>query len=105
MWSIIAQGAAGWAAQFFKGRQEISKQKAQAKIMNTQAHLNGWSDEVLLIVWSYPFISLFVPQLRADTFAAFEALNALPEWYVGGFISITFAVFGIDKIFKYKTKS
>ena len=32
----------------------------------------------------------------------FDYLEKLPEWYVGGFITVTFAVFGVDKLFAYK---
>ena len=63
--------------------------------------MSGYSDEFLLIVWSSPIIMIFTPWYEYAA-RGFDRLATLPDWYVGGFISITFAVFGIDKLFKWK---
>lgn len=100
--AFLLKSVASWVGGFFENRAEMAKAKTAAKIENVNAHLSGYSDEFLLIVWSYPFISVFVPALRGHTFSAFESMGLLPDWYIGGFVAISFSVFGIDKIFKFK---
>lgn len=102
MINMILSMVTGTFTSWFTSKQEIDVAKAKAKAENVKSHLAGWSDEFLILVWSYPFVSMFVPSLRVDTALAFEKLSLLPDWYVGGFISITFAVFGIDKVFKWR---
>jgi hypothetical protein len=115
MLPVLISSALSLATGFFKNKQAIGKAKATAKIEsaaqeqtakieNSTKHIAGWGDEYLILVWSYPFTSMFIPPLRPHTVAAFEQLNTLPDWYVGGFITITFAVFGISKIFKFRGK-
>lgn len=96
--SLITDTFADW----FKNKQETDKLVKVARIERAKNHLSGYSDEFLILVWSYPFISLFIPALRQSTSDAFNHLSTLPDWYVAGFLSITFAVFGIDKLFKWR---
>ena len=100
IWASIIDLVGG----FFQNKAKLSEAKTMARIENSNTLLSGWTDEYLVIVWSYPMVSLFIPGLEAHTVAGFEKLSSLPEWYVGGFISISFAVFGINKLFKYKGK-
>jgi hypothetical protein len=88
--------------KWFANKQETDKLKLQARINNANHHMAGYSDEFLILVWSYPFISMFFDFSRPTTIDAFEKIGLLPEWYIGGFISISFAVFGIDKFFKWR---
>jgi|TARA_R110000744_G_C19256679_1_gene550894 uncharacterized membrane protein YciS (DUF1049 family) len=87
---------------FMENRQKVSAAKADLKIQRLQGGIPGYSDEVLIFIWSAPFVLSFIPGLQEYAQAGFEHLAALPDWYVGGFISITFAVFGIDKLFSFK---
>lgn len=64
----------------------------------TRQMLTGWPAGYLLIVWSYPFISGFVPPLAARTAAGFDNISAMPDWYVNGFLTITAAVFAVGGI-------
>lgn len=102
MGGILATAAINWISGWFENRAEVGKAKAAATAERVKTHLAGWSDEFLVLVWSYPFISVFIPFLAPYTKQGFENLALLPEWYVAGFITITFAVFGIDKLFAYK---
>jgi len=102
--SILINTALSWVTSFFENRRDVGKALTQAKIENANKHINGWGDEYLIIVWSYPFISMFVPKLQSATSAAFVQAATLPDWYIGGFVSITFAVFGINKLFRFKDK-
>lgn len=102
MIDLILSLFGGTFKDWLSNKQETNKLKAIAKIENSKNQLSGYSDEFLILVWSYPFISMFVPSLSEQTATAFEKLVLLPDWYVGGFISITFAVFGIDKVFRWK---
>jgi len=102
MLNLIVSFFSGTFSEWFGNKQELDKLKSIAKIENSKNHLSGYSDEFLILVWSYPFVSMFIPATQQSTALAFEKLALLPEWYVGGYISITFAVFGIDKLFRYK---
>lgn len=90
----------GW----LENRNKISAAKAEARIKNVSEGIPGFSDDFLRIVWCYPFIAVFIPQLRPHIEMGFEYMGKLPDWYVGGFTTISFATFGIDKVFKWKSK-
>jgi len=102
MINLIISALTGTFQQWFSDKQETDKITKLARIENSKNQLSGYSDEFLILVWSYPFVSMFIPSLSDETAIAFGKLSALPDWYVGGFISITFAVFGIDKLFRWK---
>jgi len=102
MFNLVASLLTGTFSKWFDSKQKIDEIKAQARVENSKNQLSGYSDEFLIIVWSYPFIAMFIPALQQQTALAFEKLALLPSWYVGGFISISFAVFGIDKLFRWK---
>ncbi|MBU2871967.1 hypothetical protein [Colwellia sp. E2M01] len=102
MMSLILSIIGGTFKDWVSSKSKAELLKAEAKIENSKNSLIGWSDEFLVLIWSYPFISLFIPPLRESTQAAFEQLGIFPDWYVGGFLSISFAVFGIDKLFRWK---
>lgn len=94
----------GTFKDWVSSKSKVAEAKAIAKVQNIGKGISGWSDEYLVLVWSYPLIAAFVPALQPSVAAGFEYMNSLPEWYVGGFISISFAVFGIDKLFRWKDK-
>ncbi len=102
MFNMLLSLMGGTFQTWLSNKQETDKLQKVAKIESSKAHLAGYSDEFLILVWSYPFVSMFIPAFQEHTALAFEKLLLLPDWYVGGFISITFAVFGIDKLFKFK---
>jgi len=96
--------AGGTLKDWVSSKSKINEAKEIAKAENAGKGISGWSDEYLVLVWSYPLIAAFVPALQPSVAAGFEYMSSLPEWYVGGFISISFAVFGIDKIFRWRSK-
>lgn len=83
-------------------RNKVSEAKAEAKVARLQNGIPGYSDEVLVFIWSAPFVMSFIPSLQPYATQGFQILDTLPEWYMGGFLSITMAVFGIDKLLMYK---
>lgn len=97
-WQLIGSLVGGTFKDYSVKKGEISEIKAKAQIEG----LNGYSDEYLVLIWSYPVIASFIPSLQPSVAQGMEYLQTLPEWYIGGFMSISFAVFGIDKIFKFK---
>lgn len=101
MTSFFLSLFAGTFKDWWATRQESDKLKAVASVERSKSAMAGWSDEYLLFVWSLPFIMVFTPWHDIAS-RGFERLATLPDWYVGGFISISFAVFGIDKIFKWR---
>jgi len=91
----IAEVVGGWQA-----RKTAAQQGA---IDRSTAAMAGLSDEYLLGIWSAPFIMMFTPWHEIAV-RGFERLSLLPDWYVGGFVSISFSVFGITQLFKWKGK-
>lgn len=100
---LISAGL-GLVTSFFQGRQKVSEAKAQAKIQRLTTGIPGYSDEFLVFIWSAPFVMVFIPGFSQYAKAGFDNLAQLPEWYVAGFMMITGAVFGIDKLLAWKGK-
>ena len=101
MGPLITAGI-GLVQSVLKGRQKVSEAKADIKIQRLQNGIPGYSDEFLIFIWAAPFVAVFIPGMESYAVAGFDNLKELPDWYVGGFITITFAVFGIDKLFAWK---
>jgi hypothetical protein len=101
--SFFASLVGGTLKDWLAGRQRIAEAKATARVEAVRNGIPGYSDEFLVLVWAYPFIAQFVPQLADSAAAGLQAAAALPDWYIGGFISISFAVFGIDKLFRWRS--
>ena len=104
MLGLITSIAAGSFKEWISTRNEIARENAKAKANQKAEGIAGWSDEWLVIVWSFPIIGAFVPFLQPYVSAGFSFLSQLPEWYIGGYLSVTAAVFGIDKYMKFKGK-
>lgn len=104
MWGMALSLFGGTFKDWVKSRSQIAEKKAIARMENVSKGIAGFSDEYLVLVWSYPVIASFIPPLQPSVAAGFNFLETMPEWYVGGFVTVTFAVFGIDKIFRYKGK-
>lgn len=100
MWSLLLNLAGGTFKSWLENKQEIDKAKSLARIESVKNGIPGYSDELLVLVWAYPFVAAFVPPLQPSVNAGFDFMGEMPEWYIGGFMTISFAVFGIDKLFK-----
>jgi hypothetical protein len=98
----LASAAFGLVTTWLQGRQKISEQKATAKADRIANGIPGYSDEWLVFVWSAPIVMAFIPGLQEYATKGFNNLNSYPEWYVYGFMAITSAVFGIDKLLMAK---
>ena len=101
-WQLIASFIGGTLSDYFKNKGEIAREKEKARIRNVTEGIPGFSDDIMRIVWSAPFVGVFLPGGQETVIRGFEAIQHLPDWYIGGFISISFATFGIDKIFKWR---
>lgn len=102
MWSLLANLLGGTFKDWVTHKSEIEKQQTAARIENTKSHLSGYSDEILLLVWSYPIIGSFIPSQQLIVEQGFKHLDLLPEWYAPAYIAISFSVFGVNKLFKLK---
>lgn len=85
-------------------RGEVKAAQHDATIARIKAGESSWKDEYLVIIWSYPIISGFIPYLQDSTMRGFEFMTGLPPWYVGGWVTISLSVFGITKIMNIKRK-
>lgn len=100
--SLITSLVSDLLKDWWGNRQKINKAKIEARIKNVSEGIPGYSDEFLILIWAAPFVLCFIPGSDVWIKNGFDNFSQLPDWYVGGFISISFAVFGIDKIFKWK---
>jgi hypothetical protein len=95
-------GTLGRIFDFADGWQERRSAEAQAKhearLMQIRSHEGSWKDEYVLVVSSYPLISLFIPPLRESTMQSIDYLGKLPDWVVWTWVSIVAAVYGIQTI-------
>ena len=59
---------------------------------------NSWKDEYILVVTSYPIVSVFIPPLRESTMKSLEYLANLPPWLIWSWLTIVGAVYGAMKL-------
>lgn len=102
----ILPGALGRAFDFAEGWQERRKQESEARHEANLAKIGqqdkSWKDEYVLIIASYPPVSIFVPFLRDNTIESLAIIGQLPEWSVGLWVAIALSVYGVQKIPKVK---
>lgn len=83
-------------------RGQVAQASHEAKLERIKSQRGDWKDEFLIIIWSAPLLLSFVPSLQDNAFRAFDYMAKLPDWYMGGWVAISLAVFGVDKIMKVK---
>ena len=98
----VISAVGGMIGNVLKNRQELSKATLEAKVARITNGIPGYSDEFLIFVWSMPTVMSFVPGLAVYAQKGFEIMNTYPDWYVGGFITLSFSVFGVDKLFAWR---
>jgi hypothetical protein len=54
----------------------------------------SWKDEWMMVAIVGPYIAVFFPPLQPHVIKGFEALQALPEWYLASFGVVVAASFG-----------
>lgn len=94
----VANMVGSWQAR----RAQVSVAKHEANLKRIEQQKGDWKDEFLIIIWSAPLLCAFIPALQDNAFRAFEYMSKLPDWYMGGWVAISLAVFGIDKVLKFK---
>lgn len=105
MWTMLASLMGGTVKDWISHKSQLEQRKAVARIENVSKGIPGWSDEYLIVVWSYPFIAAFIPAMQPSVTGGFSFMDSMPGWYISGFITLSFAVFGIDKLFKFQDRS
>jgi len=83
-------------------RAQVNDAKHEANLARIKDASSSWKDEILLLMWGYPVTAAFIPPLHENTVKAFEFIHDLPSWYVGGWLAISLAIFGVDKVAKFK---
>ena len=97
--SVLGGSFKGWVAS----RSKIAEVRAEARANAVANGIPGWSDNWLVIVWSWPFVACYLPYGGGEyASAALAHIEALPDWYIQGFFMVTGAVFGLDKFIKWK---
>lgn len=102
MWGAVLSVLGGTFGQWVKSRSEIAETKAKARAESVKNGIPGWSDEYLVFIVTFPFIAGFIPGLDQVAQSGIENFNGMPEWYQGIFGTVVLAVFGLDKVIKWK---
>jgi hypothetical protein len=102
LWTALIAPISSLLGTWQKNRAEATNARHEANLERIRSSNMSLKDEIVLAVWCWPFVSGFIPYFRPNTIEAFTFINTLPDWYVGGFIAISLAVFGVDKIPKFK---
>jgi hypothetical protein len=84
-------------------RKQVVQTRHEARLERIRAQKGDWKDEFLLVIWSAPLLCSFIPSLQENAFRAFRYISELPDWYMGGWVAISLAVFGVDKIMKLRS--
>lgn len=102
--TTLVSPAINLASTWIDRRGQVAAASHAAKLERIKAQQGDWKDEWLIVIWSYPFVSMFIPitTVQQATFAALDRIGILPEWYLGGWVAISLAIFGVDKITKVK---
>lgn len=101
----------GWIAEYFKGRQLITKKKVEGKIERIQrwedsmaeGSMSSWKDEYWTIILSIPMILCFFPDMVTHIKAGFDALSEMPDWYQNTLMLSIGASFGYRGFDKFTT--
>lgn len=56
---------------------------------------NSWKDEIVLIVFLWPFVGVFIPGVQDHVLIGFDYLAKVPYWWVGLAVVISSAIYGI----------
>jgi len=104
MLPVIIPALTNLVGGWLTSKQKVSEAKAEAKIARVSQGIPGYSDEFLIFVWSAPFVMSFIPPLQPYAIQGFSILESLPDWYMGGFMTLTASVFGVDKFLTWKQK-
>lgn len=112
--AIAGQIAGGWFDDWKASREnarQVEAAVAQNKIrlaLSEQEHNQAWEMAALegrdnwlrrvsFAMWSFPMVwAYFSPEAARQYFG--ESLAGLPEWYVGGYLAITGAVWGLSEL-------
>jgi hypothetical protein len=88
----------GWLGR----HNRVAEAKVEAKIQNTAKIIDnaGWKDGFVILIWSIPAIMAFVPGGQKYAEAGFDNLAEAPEWYIVGWVSLSFAIYGIKPMGK-----
>jgi len=104
MWGALLSVVGGTFSRWVASQSEIAEAKAKARAESVRNGIPGWSDEYLVIIVTFPFIAGFIPGLDAIAAAGIDNFDSFPEWYQGLFGAVILAVFGLDKVVKWKQK-
>jgi len=83
-------------------RSEVKQAEHQARLAAIAAGDRSWKDEYIVLIWSFPVISMFIPGLQDYSFSALDNLSKMPNWYLGGWLAISLSVFGIKELVNFK---
>lgn len=93
----------------FRAKAEIAAYKIKSDIewdlkWASSADMS-WKDEFMLILWAFPMIGLFIPDLRPFVMDGFDYLKTFheeaPTWYMAGWAIIFSATFGMKSAMKF----
>ncbi len=102
MWGLLLSLVGGTVKDWAATRSKIAEMKAVSRAKAVSSGIPGWSDEYLVFIVTFPFIAGFVPGLEVVAANGLANFEAMPEWYQALFVTVVLAVFGLDKVIKWK---
>ena len=103
--------------QWLEGRARIKEAKINAKVAkwNAKARLaekqidieadwdiraleaskDSWKDELLLVIFSIPFVGSFIPGIQDKVLVGWEYIAKAPLWYQSAYLGMVAASFGL----------
>lgn len=76
-----------------KAAAQIHTQNWEMTYLNAQQ--TSWKDELVLLVFLWPFVGVFVPGLQDYVLQGYDYLAKVPYWWVGLSVAISLAIYGI----------
>lgn len=110
MWGFIVKAISETAGVWLKGKNAVSKAKAEAEaeVLTTAAQSKAdweyvmarnsgtsWKDEWLTLLFSVPLVMAFIPNMVVYVQAGFVVLASMPDWYQYTLSVIVAASFGV----------
>lgn len=61
---------------------------------------NSIKDEIVLIIFLTPVVLAFIPNMDQYVFNGFNAINQMPDWYIGIVIGMVVVIYGMRGLLK-----
>lgn len=60
----------------------------------------SWKDELILVIFLLPVVLAFIPGMVGHVEAGFDAIEAMPEWYIAVVVGMVVVIYGMRGLLK-----